>query len=112
MARVKPPRTPLTTDEREGIALAVNSAFRKLKNLYARIVPVFAASRTSFAVMKDHVLVAILVRLFRCGSDRTYEEFPQRAREARDFPLIVEARAMTVVRNRYLRDKALLLAEE
>src|SRR5262245_39297429 len=34
-------RTPLTDDEREGIVLAVNSAFRKLKNLYARIVPVF-----------------------------------------------------------------------
>jgi hypothetical protein len=34
-------KTPLTTDEREGIVLAVNSAFRKLKNLYARIVPVF-----------------------------------------------------------------------
>lgn len=34
-------RTPLTADEREGIVLAVNSAFRKLKNLYARIVPVF-----------------------------------------------------------------------
>jgi len=39
MARAK--RAPLTTDEREGIVLAVNSAFRKLKNLYARIVPVF-----------------------------------------------------------------------
>jgi hypothetical protein len=34
-------RTPLTDDKREGIVLAVNSAFRKLKNLYARIVPVF-----------------------------------------------------------------------
>jgi hypothetical protein len=41
MARPKPQRTPLTADEREGIVLAVNSAFRKLKNLYARIVPVF-----------------------------------------------------------------------
>jgi len=41
MARAKPQRTPLTADEREGIVLAVNSAFRKLKNLYARIVPVF-----------------------------------------------------------------------
>src|SRR2546428_9493236 len=41
MARAKPSRTPLTADEREGIVLAVNSAFRKLKNLYARIVPVF-----------------------------------------------------------------------
>jgi hypothetical protein len=41
MARAKPPRQPLTADEREGITLAVNSAFRKLKNLYARIVPVF-----------------------------------------------------------------------
>ena len=41
MARVKPSRTPLTADEREGILLAVNSAFRKLKNLYAKIVPIF-----------------------------------------------------------------------
>lgn len=41
MARAKPLRTPLTADEREGIVLAVNSAFRKLKNLYARIVPLF-----------------------------------------------------------------------
>src|SRR5215470_6822742 len=41
MARLKRQRTPLTPDEREGIVLAVNSAFRKLKNLYARIVPVF-----------------------------------------------------------------------
>jgi hypothetical protein len=32
----------LTDEEREGIVLAVNSAFRKLKNLYAKIVPVFA----------------------------------------------------------------------
>jgi hypothetical protein len=41
MPRAKRQRTPLTPDEREGIVLAVNSAFRKLKNLYARIVPVF-----------------------------------------------------------------------
>src|SRR5438132_12927956 len=41
MARAKPPRTPLTADEREGIVLAVNSAFRKLKNLYAKVVPIF-----------------------------------------------------------------------
>src|SRR5256885_14684232 len=41
MPRAKPQRTPLTGDEREGIVLAVNSVFRKLKNLYARIVPVF-----------------------------------------------------------------------
>jgi hypothetical protein len=34
-------RTPLTADERDGIVLAVNSAFRKLKNLYSKIVPVF-----------------------------------------------------------------------
>src|SRR3954468_8567921 len=34
-------RTPLTDDEREGIVLAVNSAFRKLKNLYAKVVPIF-----------------------------------------------------------------------
>jgi hypothetical protein len=32
---------PLDDDERQGIVLAVNSAFRKLKNLYERIVPVF-----------------------------------------------------------------------
>src|SRR3954468_8408421 len=37
----KPQRRTLTADEREGIVLAVNSAFRKLKNLYARIVPIF-----------------------------------------------------------------------
>src|SRR5262245_51409973 len=34
-------RTQLTPDERDGIVLAVNSAFRKLKNLYSRIVPIF-----------------------------------------------------------------------
>jgi hypothetical protein len=34
-------RTPLTADERDGIILAVNSAFRKLKNLYTKIVPIF-----------------------------------------------------------------------
>src|SRR5438552_5825429 len=34
-------RTPLTTDERDGIVLAVNSACRKLKNLYTKIVPIF-----------------------------------------------------------------------
>jgi hypothetical protein len=37
----KPARTPLTPDEREGIVLAVNSAFRKLKNLYSKIQPIF-----------------------------------------------------------------------
>lgn len=37
----KAQRTPLTADEREGITLAVNSAFRKLKNLYTKIVPIF-----------------------------------------------------------------------
>ena len=41
MARARPQRTPLTPDETEGIVLAVSSAFRKLKNLYARIVPIF-----------------------------------------------------------------------
>src|SRR5215470_7777156 len=41
MARLKRQRTPLTPDECEGIILAVNSAFRKLKNLYARVVPIF-----------------------------------------------------------------------
>lgn len=35
------PRNRLTDDERDGIILAVNSAFRKLKNLYAKIVPIF-----------------------------------------------------------------------
>ena len=37
----KQAKTPLTDDERDGIVLAVNSAFRKLKNLYAKIVPIF-----------------------------------------------------------------------
>lgn len=32
---------PLTDDEIEGIILAVESAFRKLKNLYEKITPVF-----------------------------------------------------------------------
>lgn len=32
---------PLTEDEREGIGLAVKSAFRKLKNLYQDITPIF-----------------------------------------------------------------------
>lgn len=41
MALATPHRTPLTPDEREGIVLAVNSAFRKLKNLYAKVVPIF-----------------------------------------------------------------------
>ena len=39
--RAKELRTPLTADEREGIVLAVSSAFRKLKNLYAKVVPIF-----------------------------------------------------------------------
>jgi hypothetical protein len=34
-------RTPLTADERDGIVLAVSSAFRKLKNLYDKILPIF-----------------------------------------------------------------------
>lgn len=34
---------PLTDDEKAGITLAVNSAFRKLKNLYERILPEFQA---------------------------------------------------------------------
>jgi len=37
----KPARALLTEDERDGIRLAVQSAFRKLKNLYAKIVPIF-----------------------------------------------------------------------
>jgi hypothetical protein len=41
MAPSKPQGRTLTADEREGIVLAVNSAFRKLKNLYAKIVPIF-----------------------------------------------------------------------
>jgi hypothetical protein len=32
---------PRTIDERDGIILAVSSAFRKLKNLYTKIVPIF-----------------------------------------------------------------------
>lgn len=45
MARAarRPKHHPLTEDEREGIRLAVHSAFRKLKNLYAKIVPIFAS---------------------------------------------------------------------
>src|SRR5215831_17096448 len=42
MPRAKAERRPLIPDERDGIVLAVNSAFRKLKNLYAKIVPIFA----------------------------------------------------------------------
>lgn len=38
---VKCGRAALTVDEREGIVLAVGSAFRKLKNLYIKIVPIF-----------------------------------------------------------------------
>src|SRR5262245_20728170 len=34
-------RHPLTEDEREGIRLAAQSAFRKLKNLYTKIIPIF-----------------------------------------------------------------------
>lgn len=34
-------RAELTFDERDGIILAVNSAFRKLKNLYTKVVPIF-----------------------------------------------------------------------
>jgi hypothetical protein len=34
-------RTPLTADEREDIILAVHSVFRKLKNLYTKITPIF-----------------------------------------------------------------------
>ena len=41
MPRANPDRRALTADERDGIILAVNSAFRKLKNLYAKIVPIF-----------------------------------------------------------------------
>jgi len=41
--RAKGDRTPLTSDERDGIVLAVNSAFRKLKNLYDKILPIFDA---------------------------------------------------------------------
>ena len=35
------PKDPLTDEEIEGIALAVKSAFLKLKNLYDKITPVF-----------------------------------------------------------------------
>lgn len=34
-------QAPLAADEREGIRLAVQSAFTKLKNLYQKIVPIF-----------------------------------------------------------------------
>lgn len=37
----RPIRAPLTSDERDGIILAVTSAFRKLKNLYDKILPIF-----------------------------------------------------------------------
>lgn len=35
------PREPLAEEEKEGIVLAVKSAFLKLKNLYDQIVPIF-----------------------------------------------------------------------
>lgn len=35
------PPAPLTVDEREGIVLAATSVFRKLKNLYANVEPIF-----------------------------------------------------------------------
>jgi hypothetical protein len=35
------PREPLTEEEIEGIVLAVQSAFRKLRNLYDKITPIF-----------------------------------------------------------------------
>lgn len=35
------PEPPLTDEERDGITLAVQSAFKKLKNLYAAIAPIF-----------------------------------------------------------------------
>lgn len=41
MARVQRRRRSLADDEKDGIILAVNSAFRKLKNLYSRVVPIF-----------------------------------------------------------------------
>jgi hypothetical protein len=34
-------RIPLTEDERDGLILAVNSAFRKVTNLYAEVVRIF-----------------------------------------------------------------------
>jgi hypothetical protein len=37
------PADPLTEEEREGIILAVKSAFLKLKNLYDQIIPIFNA---------------------------------------------------------------------
>lgn len=41
MAPKRVDRRPLSSDERDGIILAVNSAFRKLKNLYSKVVPIF-----------------------------------------------------------------------
>tara|TARA_Y100001937_G_C6964588_1_gene260460 strand:+ start:94 stop:639 length:546 start_codon:yes stop_codon:yes gene_type:complete len=35
------PQDPLTDSEKEGIVLAVKSAFLKLQNLYAKILPIF-----------------------------------------------------------------------
>ena len=37
----KAARKALTPDERDGVILAVKSAFLKLKNLYAKVVPIF-----------------------------------------------------------------------
>ena len=34
-------QAPVTAEEKEGIRLAVQSAFTKLKNLYQKIVPIF-----------------------------------------------------------------------
>lgn len=39
--RGKRARTPLLAQEREDITLAVKSVFRKLKNLYDKVVPFF-----------------------------------------------------------------------
>jgi hypothetical protein len=41
MGRKTLSRVPLTADERDGIILAVKSAFLKLKNLYDKILPIF-----------------------------------------------------------------------
>jgi len=35
------PQDPLTEEEKEGIVLAVKSAFLKLQNLYSKIIPIF-----------------------------------------------------------------------
>ena len=75
-ATATPRRTLLTADEREGSVLAVNSAFRKLKNLYAKIVPIFGDFRLHAAISRGHCTGSVgedregdhpTLRIFRKG---------------------------------------------